>query len=83
MRPPPKPTIPAFPAELNARLRVTLKERLGRDGTEEELEAYHQGMWAIATLLSRTVDGMSEKKTDTPLRNDLPPGTIMIPVEWE
>ena len=82
MRPLPKPIIPVFPAELNARLRTALKERLSRDGTEEEYEAYRQGMWAMASLISRAADGMDEKKSDTPSKNDLPPGTIVIPIDW-
>src|SRR5215212_4264490 len=52
----PPPVVPLFPAALEQRIKALLATRLGREGTDEELAAYRQGLWVIARLLAHAIE---------------------------
>lgn len=52
----PPPFVPPFSPALEQRIATLLRKRLGRDFSGEELAAYRQGLWALATFVGSVIE---------------------------
>jgi hypothetical protein len=59
--------VPLFPAALERRIKALLATRLGREGTDEELAAYRQGLWVMARLLAHAAERITNALTPFPM----------------
>lgn len=62
---PPAPFVPPFSPELEQRIAMLLRKRLGREGSPEELAAYRQGLWAFATFVGSIIERQVAKGVNT------------------
>jgi hypothetical protein len=62
----PPPVVPLFPAALERRIKALLATRLGREGTDDELAAYRQGLWVMARLLAHAAERIDTNALPTP-----------------
>lgn len=54
---------PSFSPQLEREIRIALAERLGRDGTADEIRAYRQLVWTIAI----GIDAITSAHTPPPV----------------